>query len=545
VGTSEWWRTATVYQIYPLSYADASGDGLGDLRGIIEHLGHLAGGTDSLGVDAIWLSPIYRSPMVDFGYDVADHCAVDPRFGSLQDADALIREAHSRGLRVLLDFVPNHTSDQHEWFERARRSRSDRYRDWYVWADPSPEGGPPNNWLSAFERVGRAWTFDEPTGQYYLHSYTAQQPDLNWRTSAVRAAMHDVMRFWLDRGVNGFRVDAPHRLGKDALLRDNAPDVVDLRVATQLDDRRHRNLDDPIVHEILRGLRRVTDSYPDRVLVGEVGVHHPARRRDYYGAGDELHMVFDFGFWSNPWRAEAFRRSGEEQQSVIEAGGWPTHTLSNHDLSRHASRYARRTATGIDSDTRARAAAVLLTTLPGTTYLYYGEEIGMTDVALPEDYAEDPDGRDPERTPMQWDFSSPAAGFSTASPWLPVPNAGPDVRTQTADPHSLLSLYRDLLRLRRTHRCLQSADYADVHTDPGIYAFLRTDGDRTLLVVINFADSLRAARFPPESFDPNATVLVSTGLRSPGETVDPRVLVLEPDEAVVLELVTRPGSAAR
>jgi alpha-glucosidase len=544
VGTSEWWRAATVYQIYPLSYADASGDGLGDLRGIIEHLGHLAGGTDSLGVDAIWLSPIYRSPMVDFGYDVADHCAVDPRFGSLQDVDALISQAHSRGLRVLLDFVPNHTSDQHEWFERARRSRTDRYRDWYVWADPSPDGGPPNNWLSAFARVGRAWTFDEPTGQYYLHSYTAQQPDLNWRNPAVRAAMHEVMRFWLDRGVDGFRVDAPHRLGKDALLRDNAPDVVDLRVATQLDHRRHRNLDDPAVHEILRGLRRVTDSYPDRVLIGEVGVHHPVRRRDYYGAGDELHLVFDFGFWSNPWRAEAFRRSGSEQDAVIEAGGWPTHALSNHDLSRHASRYAHRTATGLDTDARARAAAVLLTTLPGTTFLYYGEEIGMTDVALPEEYVEDPDGRDPERTPMQWDFASPAAGFSPARPWLPVPDAGPDVRTLSADPRSLLSLYRRLLRLRRTHPCLRSADYVDVDTEPDIYAFVRTDGDRTLLVAINFADTPRAAKIQAERLDPNATVVVSTVVRSPGATVDPRALVLEPDEALVLELVTRPGSAA-
>ena len=545
VGTSEWWRTATVYQIYPLSYADASGDGFGDLRGIIEHLGHLGGKTDSLGVDAIWLSPIYRSPMVDFGYDVADHCAVDHRFGSLQDADALISQAHSRGLRVLLDFVPNHTSDQHEWFERARRSRTDRYRDWYVWADPSPDGGPPNNWLSAFARIGRAWTFDEPTGQYYLHSYTAQQPDLNWRNPAVRAAMHEVMRFWLDRGVDGFRVDAPHRLGKDALLRDNAPDVVDLRVATQLDDRRHRNLDDPAVHEILRGLRRVTDSYPDRVLIGEVGVHHPVRRRDYYGAGDELHLVFDFGFWSNPWRAEAFRRSGAEQHAVIEAGGWPTHALSNHDLSRHASRYAHRTATGLDTDARARAAAVLLTTLPGTTFLYYGEEIGMTDVALPDEYVEDPDGRDPERTPMQWDFASPAAGFSPARPWLPVPQAGPDVRTQSADPHSLLSLYRDLLRLRRTHPCLRSAGYADVHTDPDVYAFRRPVGDRTLLVAINFADTPRAAKIQAERLDPNATVVVSTGARPPGTTIDPSELVLEPDEGLVLELPTgRFGSNA-
>lgn len=545
MGTSEWWRSGTVYQIYPLSYADASGDGFGDLCGIIEHLGHLAAEPDSLGVDAIWLSPIYRSPMVDFGYDVADHCAVDPRFGSLQNADALIGAAHSRGLRVLLDFVPNHTSDQHEWFERARRSRTDRHRDWYVWADPSPDGGPPNNWLSAFGRVGRAWTFDESTGQYYLHSYTPQQPDLNWRNPAVRAAMHDVMRFWLDRGVDGFRVDAPHRLGKDALLRDNAADVVDLRVATQLDDRRHRNLDDPIVHEILRGLRRVTDSYPDRVLIGEVGLHHPVRRRAYYGAGDELQMVFDFGFWSNPWRADAFRHGGSEQQAVIEAGGWPTHALSNHDISRHASRYAHHTSTGVDTDARARAAAVLLTTLPGTTFLYYGEEIGMTDVAVPDACASDPNGRDPERTPMQWDFTLPAAGFTTGHSWLPVPRTGPDVRTQSADPHSLLSLYRDLLRMRREHPCLRSADYTEVHTDADVYAFRRTAGDRTLLVAINFTATPRAAKIQAEHLGSNATVVTSTDTRTPGTTLDPRELVLGGDEALVLELPPCPAATTR
>jgi alpha-glucosidase len=531
-----WWRNATVYQIYPLSYADASGDGFGDLRGIIDHLGHLAGEMDSLGVDAIWLSPIYRSPMVDFGYDVADHCAVDPLFGSLQDADALIREAHRRGLRVLLDYVPNHTSDQHEWFKRARGSRADRYRNWYVWGDPSPDGGPPNNWLSAFERVGRAWTFDEATGQYYLHSYTAQQPDLNWRNPAVRAAMHDVMRFWLDRGVDGFRVDAPHRLGKDELLRDNTPDVVDLRVATQLDDRRHRNLDDPVVHEYLRGLRRVTDGYPDRVLIGEVGVHHPVRRRDYYGAGDELHMVFDFGFWSNPWQAEAFRRSAWEQEAVIESGGWPTHALSNHDLPRHASRYAHRTATGMDTTSRSRAAAVLLTALPGTTFLYYGEEIGMTDLDVPDERASDPDGRDPARTPMQWDLSSPAAGFSTGRPWRPVPSAGPDVRSQSADPGSLLLLYRDLVHLRRTHPCLQSSGYVDVDAGPDVYAFRRTDGHRALLVAINFADTPRRAALPPGRLPPNATVNLSTGARPPGGFVDLRDLVLEADEALILDI---------
>ena len=269
---------------------------------------------------------------------------------------------------MLLDFVPNHTSDQHEWFRSARGGRAAPYRDFYVWADPV-DGGPPNNWLAAFEAAGAAWTFDAASGQYYLHSYTPQQPDLNWANPAVRAEMHDVLRFWLDRGVDGFRIDAPHRLAKDPLLRDNPPDVVELRLATQTDDRRHRNIDHPDVHGYLRELRAVADGYPGTVLLAEIGVHHPQRRLAYYGTdGDEAQLIFDFGFWSCPWQAAAFRRAGEQLGAGDDAHHWPVHALSNHDISRHASRFAvpgDPAATG----RRTRAAAVLLLSLPGTAVL--------------------------------------------------------------------------------------------------------------------------------------------------------------------------------
>jgi alpha-glucosidase len=525
---NEWWRSAAIYQIYPLSFADSDADGFGDLPGIITRLDHLAGKPDSLGVDAVWLSPIYRTPMVDFGYDVADHCDVDPRFGSLDDADRLLTEAHRRGLRVLFDYVPNHTSDQHPWFERSRSEPTGRYRDFYVWADPAVDGGPPNNWLSAFERVGSAWTFDEDRQQYYLHSYTPQQPDLNWRDPAVRTAMLQVLRFWLDRGLDGFRIDAPHRLGKDALLRDNSADVAELRLATQLDDRRHRNIDDPFVHQVLREIRSVTDEYPGTVLVGEVGIHHP-QRQIAYQADDELQLVFDFGFWSNPWTAEAFRIAGRQ----LAAPGSPTHALSNHDISRHASRY--RPGIGYPSEPRARVATLLLTTLPGTTFLYYGEEIGMTDVAVPDDQASDPNGRDPCRTPMQWDRTAPAAGFSTGVPWRPVSAAGPDVAGQRRDPHSLLNLYRTMLALRRDHPCLRSGSYRELTADADVYAYQRDHDGRTLLVLLNFAAVPRRAELHGA---PGGTgrVLAGTHPESTGRELDLTGLVLAADQGMVIEI---------
>jgi alpha-glucosidase len=521
---SQWWQGGVVYQIYPLSWADSNGDGYGDLPGITANLDHLAGAADSLGVDAIWLSPIYRSPMVDFGYDISDHCDVDPRFGTLADADRLLSEAHRRGLRVLLDYVPNHSSDQHPWFEQSRSSRGNPFRDWYVWADSAPDGGPPNNWLSAFERVGGAWTFDEQTGQWYLHSYTSQQPDLNWRNPATRQAMHDVLRFWLDRGVDGFRIDVPHRIAKDPLLRDNPASVAMLRRASQVDERRHRCMDHPDAHEMLRGIRRVVDAYPDTVLVGEVGIYHPERRLAYHGTdGDELQLIFNFGFWSNPWCAEAFRAAGARLAEQTDIHRWPTHALSNHDISRHASRHG--------TGSRARVAAVLLLTLPGTTFLYYGEEIGATDAAVPDALASDPDGRDRCRAPMQW-RSGPGAGFSTGSAWLAVDGHDVPVSEQRLDSSSLLNLYRHLLRLRRSDARLREGGYRQLECGPDVYAYLRD----SVLVALNFAGEPRPAHLDPHSTAATGRVLVGSGQRSAGASVAVPDLVLHGDEALVLDL---------
>jgi alpha-glucosidase len=521
-----------VYQIYPLSWADSNGDGYGDLPGITANLDHLAGGPHSLGVDAIWLSPIYRSPMVDFGYDISDHCDVDPRFGTLADADRLLSEAHRRGLRVLLDYVPNHTSDQHPWFEQSRGSRDSPFRDWYVWADPAPDGGPPNNWLSAFERVGDAWTFDERTGQWYLHSYTSGQPDLNWRNPATREAMHDVLRFWLDRGVDGFRIDVPHRIGKDPLLRDNPADVATLRRATQLDGRRHHSMDHPDGHGMLRDIRRVVDGYPDTVLVGEVGLYHPERRLAYHGAdGDELQLIFNFGFWSNPWSAEAFRAAGARLAEHTDVHRWPTHALSNHDISRHASRYAH----GSDSSARARMAAVLLLTLPGTTFLYYGEEIGATDAAVPDALAGDPDGRDRCRAPMQW-RAGMGAGFTAGSAWLPVDGHDVPVSEQLLDSSSLLNLYRQLLRLRRSDARLHEGGYHQLESGPDVYAYLRRHEGGNILVALNFAGEPRPAHVDLPQAAATGRVLVGTGRRPAGLGVAVPDLVLDGDEALVLDL---------
>jgi len=468
----EWWREAVVYQIYPRSFQDSNGDGIGDLPGIISRLDYLA----DLGIDAVWISPFYRSPMADFGYDVADHCDVDPIFGSLSDFDRLLGEAHERGIRVIVDFVPNHTSDQHPWFLDARSSRSSVDRDWYVWADPKPDGSPPNNWRSTFVRFGPAWTFDERSGQYYLHSFAPQQPDLNWWQPQVRQAMDGVLRFWLDRGVDGFRIDVASMMARDPELRDT-PVLLDgvERPATS---------DWPGVHDILRGFRRTIDAYPNRMAVGEVWLSDVPAIARYYGAhADELHLAFNFFFFFQPWQASAFRASVDAFEAALPPGDWPDCTLSNHDQSRPASRYDQH---GL-GQARARLAAMMLLTLRGTPFLYYGEELGMTDVPIPPDLARDPDGRDPYRTPMQWDASA-HAGFTSGRPWLPVAaNAATvNVTAERHDPASLLSLYRALLHYRRTSEALRRGAYQALDAPDGIFAYLRQSGPECVLVVLNF-----------------------------------------------------------
>src|SRR3954463_5469433 len=459
-----WWRRDPVYQIYPRSFCDADGDGVGDLPGITRRLDHLAGTASSLGVGGVWLSPFYPSPMADFGYDISDYTDVDPRFGTLADFDELVSHAGARGLPVIVDWVANHTSDRHPWFEESRSSRAASRRDWYVWRDGPADGVPPNNWTTAWKRPGPAWAWDERTAQWYLHSFLAAQPDLNWDNPEVEAAMFDVLRFWLDRGAGGFRLDVVYKLGKDPTLGDNEP-------------RRPHNEHWPTVHDRLRRLRAVLDAYDDeRVAVGEVYADQRTLV-EYVNSGDELHMVHNFNLLLAPWSAERFRAVIDDFTRLAEPEVWPAWVLNNHDHSRVASRYD---ADG-RGDLRARVAAMLLLTLRGTAFLYQGEELGLRDAEVPPEAIVDVDGRDPERAPMPWE-PGPGAGFTTGTPWLPLPPDAERVNAaaQAKDPRSTLSLYRALIALRRDSPALVDGRQTMLDAGPGVLAYLRELGSQRL-----------------------------------------------------------------
>ncbi|HEX3488347.1 MAG TPA: alpha-amylase family glycosyl hydrolase [Streptosporangiaceae bacterium] len=522
-----WWQRGVIYQIYPRSFADANADGIGDLRGVQEHLDYLNDGTDgSLGVTAIWLSPFYRSPMADFGYDISDYTDVDPVFGTLGDFDNLLADAHRRGIKVVIDWVPNHTSDQHPWFIEAASGRDSARRDWYVWRDPGPDGGPPNNWLSAFPAVGPAWTFHEPTGQYYLHSFTPNQPDLNWDNPDVEAAMHDVLRFWLDRGADGFRIDVVYKIAKDPELRDNEPDL-------------HHDEDWPTIHDRLRGIRRVIDSYDDRMLVGEVILMDLRRLVEYINTADQLHLAHNFVFFHLPWQAAAFRASVQQFSSLTTQAAWPAWFLENHDHSRVATRYAGDPQIG---RRRGRVAAMMICTLRGTPFLYYGQELGLPDAEIPPERLVDVDGRDPERAPMPWrppSLAGPGAGFTTAEPWLPVvaDAEGLCVEAQEKDPASMVSFMRGLVWLRAREPALQSGSQVAVSADPEVLCFERR-GSQRFLVALNFSSRSVPLGLSDDAGTISAEGLVelSTDPRRGREHIDPRDLVLGPDEGVILRL---------
>ena len=537
-----WWREGVIYQVYPRSFQDSDGDGIGDLRGIISRLDHLRGGPLSLNVDAIWISPFYPSPMADFGYDVTDYCDVDPIFGSLADFDDLLAAAHERGLRVIVDLVPNHTSDRHPWFIEARASRSNPKRDWYVWADPKADGSPPNNWRMAFSGVDRpAWTLDRVTSQYYLHSFLPEQPDLNWWNPEVRQAFDAILRFWLDRGVDGFRIDVAHRMARDPDLRDNPiyPVMPGEPLAFWTDEERPMDQDHPEVHAIHRRFRRTLDEYPGSVAIGEVFILDTRRLVRYYGeTGDQLHLAFNFAFLRAPWTADAFREQVALFEALLPAAGWPNYTLSNHDNPRTVSRYAP-SGDVERGRRRARLAAVMLLTLRGTAFLYNGEEIGMADGPVPLERVVDVAGRDPARTPMQWDGSS-HGGFTTSEPWLPVnpETARVNAADQREMPGSILDLYRSLIALRRETPALRRGDYRAVEPVPdGVFAYLREFEGERWFVALNFGDVPVRLVLPPadSGSQPTGAVRLSTDPSRPlGRT--PAALELDADEGLVVEL---------
>jgi alpha-glucosidase len=522
----DWWR-GVVYQIYPRSFADSDGDGIGDLPGVLAHLDHLNDGTEgSLGVDAIWLSPFYPSPMADFGYDVADYTGVDPRFGTLEDVDRLIAEAHRRGVRVMIDWVPNHSSDRHPWFAESRASRESAKRDWYVWRDGTAGGGPPNNWRSDFARAGGAWTRDGATGQWYLHSFLPEQPDLNWENPEVREAMHDTLRFWLDRGVDGFRIDVAHKLGKDPALREDAP------------GERPRGGDWPTGHERLRGIRRVLEEYEGRAAVGEVYLLDQARLAEYVNSGDELHLAHNFVFLRQPWDAAAIGGVVDEFERLTAADVWPAWCLANHDHSRVATRYDAGTGRG---PAIARAAAVLLLTLRGTPFLFQGEELGLPDAPIPPERVVDVDGRDPERAPIPWrppSAAGPGAGFTTGEPWLPiVPEAERlNAESQSADPDSTLALYRRLIWLRRRSPALRAGGQRAVALGEGVFGYVRQLDEERLLIAINFTPRPVRLESAAAGLAGSGRILVSSDPERAEGPVDPGDLRLGPDEAVVVRL---------
>jgi alpha-glucosidase len=548
---TKWWQVGVIYQVYPRSFQDTDGDGVGDLKGITARLDYLVG----LGVDAVWISPIYRSPMADFGYDVADYEGIDPLFGTMADFDALLAAAHAKGLKVILDFVPNHTSDQHPWFLESRTSRADEKRDWYLWHDavpypwlqPGADTRPvweqyPNNWMSQFG--GPAWTWDEGTGQFYMHSFLKEQPDLNWRNAEVRAAMYAVMRFWLEKGVDGFRMDVLWLLIKDAAYRSNLDGDV-------------WNADQPETLEIVEEMRAVMEefgptgedglagqeadssaalrndshkgksvhSHSDRVLIGEI--YLPVKELvKYYGAGPNLvgaNLPFNFHLILAEWNARAIAEVIRTYEAALPMGAWPNYVLGNHDQSRLATRVGA---------LQARAAAMLLLTLRGTPTMYYGDELGMRDVAISDDEVRDPaardggKGRDPERSPMLW-VGAANAGFTAPGvvPWLPLESdwAEKNAAAQAGEAKSMLMLYRRLLALRRRHDTLHAGGIADVEAEGGVLRYRRVgleDGESSdFLVLLNLGSEVATVACP------KGVVVLTTLLDGEGSEVEGTVVV--------------------
>lgn len=523
---SPWWQSGVIYQVATVSFQDSNGDGRGDLRGLIDRLDHLTW----LGVDAVWLTPIYPSPMRDFGYDISDFCAIDPLYGSFADFDELLARLHARGLKLILDFVPNHTSDEHAWFVESRSSRESPKRNWYVWADAGPDGGPPNNWLSRFG--GSAWQWDEATSQYYYHSFLAEQPDLNWRNRDVRLAMADVLRFWMKRGVDGFRVDASAVLAEDELLRDDPPDP-------QFDDskpppqrlKRVFTDDRPETMGYLEEMRQVIDEFDERMLCGEVQ-GKTERIGHFYGTErPRLHLPLNFALLDSPWNAHALQAEIDAYMNAVPENGWPVWVIGGHDKHRVASKIGQ---------PQSRVLAMLLSTLKGTPFFFAGDEIGMEQVPIPADRIDDPFeklvpgyelNRDPERAPFRWDGSE-KGGFTTGEPWLPMGEdiARRNVDMQKNDERSLLQLYRRLIALRKAQPALTLGEQTPLRSRNDVYAFKRVHASGEVLVAVNLASQPRKFHI-----DGQGRLLLSTYLDGEDKEFNGSLL-LRPDEGVIVRL---------
>jgi alpha-glucosidase len=525
-----WWQTGVIYQIYPRSFQDSNGDGIGDLRGIVQRLDYL----QWLGIKAIWISPVYPSPMADFGYDISDYTDIHPLFGKMNDFDELLKEAHNRGIKVVLDLVPNHTSHKHPWFLESSSSRDNPKRDWYIWKDAKPDGGPPNNWLSVFG--GSAWEWNEETGQYYYHAFLKEQPDLNWRNPEVQEAMLDVMRFWLDKGVDGFRVDVMWHMIKDAMFRDNPHNPnYQSHQATYEQVLPVYSTDQPEVHDIVHRMRHVLDQYDERMMIGEI--YLPISRLvTYYGIDNKgAHLPFNFLLISVPWDAPTIAALIDEYEGALPAGGWPNWVLGNHDQPRITSKVGM---------AQARVAAILLLTLRGTPTIYYGDEIGMQDIAIPFEEVQDPQGlnmpdknlsRDPARTPMQWD-NSINAGFTTGKPWLRIDKAYPrkNVISEKENPYSILNLYKRIIALRNNEPALNAGQYRPVMSDNKLIAYIReATGGKKFLIVLNLSHAPAYFKCGMENI--KGKVVLSTSPELEGSFVT-NSIPLNGDEGIIVEL---------
>lgn len=527
-----WWQEGAIYQIYPRSFNDSNGNGIGDLVGITQKLDYL----NWLGVEAIWLSPIYPSPMIDFGYDISDYTNVHPIFGTMDEFDQMLQEVHSRGMKLILDLVPNHTSDQHAWFQESRSSRENPKRDWYIWADPGPGGEPPNNWRSEFG--GSAWEWDEQTQQYYYHAFFKEQPDLNWRNPEVQEAMFNVMRFWLDKGIDGFRIDVLWHVIKDKQLRDN-PKNPDYDPETDVSYDKlvpTFNADQPEVHEIAAKMRTVTEEYESpRVLIGEIYLPI-AKLVAYYGEeGQGIHLPFNFHLLLSPWKVDNISAVITEYEAALPVQGWPNWVLSNHDQPRVGSRAGK---------AQRRVAAMLLLTLRGTPTLYYGDEIGMIDVEVPPEQTQDPKelripnlpvNRDPARTPMQWN-DGPNAGFTAGTPWLPVSDdyKRVNVAARKEDPTSILHLFHELIHLRRSEPALSTGRYVPFAEEEFVLAYIREtkEKDPRYLIALNFSHEPQTLSLENQK----GHIVLDTHLsRTKNEAVAEQ-LNLKKDEGVIIQL---------